>query len=417
MRSPRIAMRNGAGHASRRPCIGIDLHVVDGILQGSRTHCLELFSRVIAFTPECDFVVMAADPLKLLAFSKCFALPNVTLFPIPKRSASVRLLWQLPQAVRHCGVSLLHTQYIAPLVPFCATAVTVHDILFESHREYFEKLFVLRSRLLVPFSARRSAAIFTVSDFSRRQICDTYSISAEKVHTIPNGVDCARFFPGDSGREIVKDFGLKCSSYFLTVGRLEPRKNHVTLLQAWAQLKVPRPSLVIVGQRHFLYREAFDLIRTLRLERDVVVLEHVSDIQLPAIYRNAKGFVYCSWAEGFGISLLEAMASGIPVVSSTNTALTEVCGDAALPVDPSNPSEILDAIVALDKRAGLREDLIHRGLLRVKEFTWEKPAQTVRNVYLRHFGLSPSDSPVYSVDDLPGNDRGSTQIQGELGQH
>jgi glycosyltransferase involved in cell wall biosynthesis len=145
----------------------------------------------------------------------------------------------------------------------------------------------------------------------------------------------------------------------------------------------------MVGQRHFLYHEAFDLIRTLGLERDVVVMEEVSDKQLPAIYRNAKGFVYSSWAEGFGMPLLEAMASGIPVVSSANTALSEVCGDAALRVDPNSPEEISDAILALDQRADLRESLIHRGLLRVKEFTWEKSAQTVRSVYLRHFGLVP----------------------------
>ena len=86
--------------------------------------------------------------------------------------------------------------------------------------------------------------------------------------------------------------------------------------------------------------------------------------------------------------LLEAMASGIPVVSSTNTALSEVCADAALQVDPSNPNEIANAVLALDQQAGLRENLIHRSLLRAKEFTWEKPAQTVRSVYLRHFGLS-----------------------------
>jgi len=375
-----------------RPRIGIDLHVADGIFQGSRTHCLELFSCVLALTPECDFVVLAADPRKLLSFSESFALPHVTLFPMPERPATVRLLWQLPQIVRHCRLSLLHVQYIAPPLPFCATAVTVHDILFESHREYFEKSFVLRSRLLVPFSARRSAAVFTVSNFSRKEICDSYSISAEKVYTIPNGVDCARFFPGDVDCDAVRALGLEHGSYFLTVGRLEPRKNHATLLRAWAQLGVPRPRLVLVGQRHFQYDGVFDLIRTLRLERDVQVLEQVSDSQLPAIYRNAKGFIYCSWAEGFGMPLLEAMASGIPVVSSANTALSEVCADAALRVDASSPNEIANAVLALDEQLGLRESLIHRGLLRTKEFTWEKPAQTVRSVYLRHFGLSDSVS-------------------------
>lgn len=389
MKSPRTEMQNGPLYASRRPRIGIDLHVADGIFQGSRTHCLELFSRVIALTPECDFVVLATDPRKLLSFSGSYALPHVTLFPMPKSSASVRLLWQLPQIVRHCGLALLHVQYIAPPLPFCATAVTVHDILFESHGEYFEKSFVSRSRLLVPFSVRRSAAVFTVSDFSCKKICDTYSISAERVHTIPNGVDCARFFPGDADCDAVGALGLERGGYFLTVGRLEPRKNHASLLRAWARLIAPRPPLVIVGQRHFLYREVFDLIRTLRLERDVMVLEQISDAQLSAIYRNARGFVYCSWAEGFGMPLLEAMASGIPVVSSANTALSEVCADAALQVDPSNPNEIANAVLALDQQTGLRENLIHRGLLRAKEFTWEKPAQTVRSVYLRLFGLLP----------------------------
>jgi len=89
----------------------------------------------------------------------------------------------------------------------------------------------------------------------------------------PNGVDCERFFPGDMGWEAVQALGLESGRYYLNVGRLEPRKNHTTLLRAWAQLNVPRPTLVIVGQRHFMYREMLDMIRTLHLERDVFLLK------------------------------------------------------------------------------------------------------------------------------------------------
>jgi glycosyltransferase involved in cell wall biosynthesis len=371
----------------RRPRIGIDMHVVDGIFQGSRTHCLELFSRVIALTPECDFVVLAGDPEKLVSFSESFLLPHVTLCTMRERPASVRLLLQLPHLVRGLGISLLHTQYITPPVSFCASAVTVHDILFESHPELFERFFVSRSRLLVPLSIRRSAAVFTVSEYSRRQICSTYAVPAAKVHTIPNGVDRSRFVPAEGGLEFPTEYGLKPKSYFLTVGRLEPRKNHATLLRAWAQMNAPRPHLVVVGQRDFQYREVFELIETLGLQQDVKVLEDVSDAQIPVIYRHAKGFVYCSRAEGFGMPLLEAMASGIPVVSSANTALSEVCGDAALLVDPDSPTKIRDAVLALDQKPELREELIRRGQLQAVEFTWEKSAQTVREIYLRHFGL------------------------------
>ena len=284
-------------------------------------------------------------------------------------------------------MDLLHTQYIAPPFSPCTTAVTVHDILFESHPEYFDRLFVLRSRLLVRHSVRRSV-VFTVSDFSRKQISETFRVSLDTVHTIPNGVDGARFFPGSEGREVVENLGLEAGRYFLTVGRLEPRKNHANLLRAWAKLGKPRPRLAIVGQRHFGYDDALNLIHKLRLEGDVVVLEDISDGQLPAFYRNAKAFVYCSWAEGFGMPVLEAMASGIPVISSATTALSEICADTALLVAPDNIDEISNAVRELDQKADVRQNLILRGLGRVKDFDWKNSADIVRKAYLGHFGLA-----------------------------
>jgi glycosyltransferase involved in cell wall biosynthesis len=366
------------------------MHVVDGIYQGSRTHCLELFSRVIVATPECDFVVIAPRAQRLVDFSSYFKCSNVTLVEIPTVAAPRRLLQLLPQVSRRYQLDLLHTQYIAPPFLGCATVVTVHDILFESNPEYFEKLFVLRSRLFVRRSARKSVGVFTVSEFSRGQISQTFSIGRDKIHVIPNGVDCGRFFPGSDGKEVVESLGLEVGQYFLTVGRLEPRKNHANLLRAWARLAEPRPQLVIVGQRHFGYNESMNLVRELRLHRDVTVLECVSDGQLPAIYRNARAFVYCSWAEGFGMPVIEAMASGVPVISSATTALLEVCADSALSIAPEDIDEISRAIREINQNDDLRKKLAMRGLSRAADFSWGKSADIVRKFYLEYFGVKPA---------------------------
>lgn len=387
-RNSQEVMNKNNHFTPRRPRIGLDLHVVDGIFQGSRTHCLELFSRVIATTPECDFIVLAASPQQLLDCSASFNLPHVNLVAMPYTSSVKRLLWQLPLLAKQHQLELLHTQYIVPPFVSCATAVTVHDILFESHPQFFDKLFVFRSRLLVRRSTRNSAEVFTVSDFSRSQITKNFGTKSEKVHTIFNGVDRNRFFPGQEGQKLIVNLNLRPGQYFLTVGRLEPRKNHSNLLRAWATLKRPRPRLVIVGQRHFGYHEALNLIRTLHLENDVVVLENVSDQELPAIYRNAKAFVYCSWAEGFGMPILEAMASGIPVISSATTALYEVADEAALLVQPKNIFEISNAISELDGKTDTRQELIRRGLSRIERFNWDHSAAIVREVYLKHFGFT-----------------------------
>jgi len=243
----------------------------------------------------------------------------------------------------------------------------------------------VRSRILVPYSIRRSDAALTVSDFSRREICGRYAIPATDVHTIPIGINPTRFFHRKEAIETVESLGLKTGAYFLTVGRQEPRKDHAALLRAWALLPRPRPQLVIVGQRHFNYGLAHELISNLQLERKVKILDQIPDTQLPAVYRGTRGFLYASLSEGFDVPFLEAMASGVSVISSANSALGEVGADADLWVYPKRPEKIACAVLILGRDLSLREAPIERGLSGAREFTWDASVYKVRSVYLSHF--------------------------------
>jgi glycosyltransferase involved in cell wall biosynthesis len=371
--------------ASRRPVLGVDFHVWDGIYQGSRSHLVGLYRAAVVQAPDIDFILFLDQPERLQEEHTEFAAPNVRLVRMPHRPALWRLGWQLPHLQRRHRLDLLHMQYRLPLVTAGPCACTIHDVLYETHPQFFSRWFVWQSRLTGRSAARRAALLFTVSAYSRNEIERLYGVDREHVAITCNGVDFDRFRPGDAGIDAVHTLGLEPGSYVLTLGRLEPRKNHVTLLRAYARLGPDAPPLVIVGQRDFSYGAVFNEISRLQLGARVRLLEGVGDDALPAVVRHARLFVYPAFAEGFGMPVAEAMASGVPVITSNTSSLPEVAGAGALLVDPASPQALGDAMARVLADPVLRDHLVHSGLHQVRQFNWQQSAAVFVAALRRHF--------------------------------
>lgn len=362
---------------TRRPVLGVDFHVWDGIFQGSRSHLLGLYRAAIRQAPDIDFVFFLDGVDSLRSSFAEFASPNVRLVRMRHAHPLWRLGAQLPWLqVRH-RIQLLHMQYRLPFVRFGPCACTIHDLLFETHPEFFPASFVLQSKVTFRSAALRARVLFAVSHFSRAEIERLYGVPAGRTVVVYNGVDRARFSPGSDGLSHVVDLGLEPGGYLLTVGRLEPRKNHLTLVEAYARLPATTPPLVIVGQRDFGFDGVFEAIRRLGLGQRVKVLERVGDDALPAVLRHASIFVYPAFAEGFGMPVAEAMASGVPVITSNTTSLPEVAGDGALTVDPNSVEGLARAMADLLSNDALRQRLIAAGHEQVRRFDWETSASTM----------------------------------------
>lgn len=363
--------------------IGIDLHTVDGKYQGSRSHVIELFSRVIELCPELEFFLFLDDIAKLKSLAPGFRRENAHITHMPNTSPFRRLMVQLPKLARKMRLDVLHTQYIAPPVPACHSMVTIHDVLFETHPEFFPTLFRLRSSVLTRSSARKARHVFTVSHYSKRELVTRYGLREEKVSVIYNGVDTGRFRPlneHDESRALARR-GLRTRRFVLTVGRIEPRKNHANLIRAYANLGMDDIPLVIVGHREFKCQEILKLIDTLGVSDKVKIFCDVGDDELPLLYRNALVFAYPSYAEGFGMPPLEAMASGTPVMTSNTTSIPEVAGEAAFLVNPNDVAAIESGLRELLECDALRRDLVAVALNRARKFTWDKGAETVADQY------------------------------------
>lgn len=371
--------------ASARPRIGVDFHTFGGIFQGSRSHILGLYREAIALAPEFQFIFLLDEPERLREAHPEFDAANVERVAMPHGGGLARLGWQLAAARRRHRIDLLHVQYRLPLVPLGPCACTIHDTLFETHPQFFKPNFVRMSRLTSRLAVNRSALLFTVSEFSRREIARLYGADADRIAITGNAVDTRRFHPGPAGVEDVRALALEPGGYICTVGRLEPRKNHVNLLRAYAMLPASRPPLVIIGQRDFDSEPIYAVARELGIEREVRFLESVPDASLPALIRHCRVFVYPSFAEGFGMPVLEAMASGVPVVTSSTTSLPEVAGDAAITADPESPEDIARAMALLVFDEAACADAVIAGLAQSARFSWKASAEVLVESFRNHF--------------------------------
>ncbi|MCM2271734.1 MAG: glycosyltransferase family 4 protein [candidate division Zixibacteria bacterium] len=352
--------------------IGVDAHVLTGKFQGSRTYLLNLYRAVTARESGHEFVFYGH-----WNGDKPFG-AKVSYRNFPSASRWKRLLYDSRAIAKEDRIELYHSTYIAPVGLACRSLVTIHDVLFETVPEYFSKPFVWRSRFLVRRSARTADQVQTISRFSSELITSRYEVASNRVRLVAPGTDLRKFH-GEGrteSRSIIRT-AYAVSDYILTVGRLEPRKNHLGLIEAYAEIKRKNKNLVplvIIGQPDFGYRSILRRIGQLGLESDVKILSNVPDDMLPHFYRAARIFVYPSFAEGFGIPVLESMACGVPTVASGDSAIPEVVGDGGLLVDPKDPLDIAKAIERILDSPELAEKLSDRARNIARVWTWERAA-------------------------------------------
>lgn len=300
----------------------------------------------------------------------------------------LKLLWEqffLPFSLWKHDIQLYHsTGFTLPFFKQKKTkyVVTIADMTFFSHPEYHLWWKVLYFRYMIPRALKKADTIITISDNTKNDILKMTNIPPEKIKTIYLGVD-RQFSP--LNRSVCKKIGEKYNiktPYILFVGMLEPRKNIIGLLHAYALLKDKKGhELVIVGKKGWKCDEIFDTVKELGLQTVVRFLGYVPDEDLPALYSAATCFVYPSFYEGFGIPILEAMACGCPVITSNNSSMKEIAGNAALLIDPANKEEIKEAMELILSHKKEQQRRRRAGLLQVKKFCWETMAKQTKELY------------------------------------
>jgi glycosyltransferase involved in cell wall biosynthesis len=312
--------------------------------------------------------------------------PNVTSMTPRARYYSLREQFELPRILREQRVDLLHSpHFLLPLVQACPAVVTIHDVIYLAcPQDLNSRAGRLYYSAMMHASARLAKRIITDSEFSKKEIVRFLGVDPEKVAVVYPAVDdnIVRVADPEVSKVVLTKHGIDRDYIFYT-GIYKQRKNHAGLLRAFAKFIAlgGDGKLVIAGPISEGEAELRRLAQALNVSQYLVFTGFVDDSQLAALYSAARVYACPSLYEGFGFTVLEAMACGVPVVSSSAASLPEVGGDAALYADAADPEQFGQALYQAFTDASLRETLTRRGFENVRRFSWQKAATACLEAY------------------------------------
>jgi glycosyltransferase involved in cell wall biosynthesis len=360
--------------------IAIDVHSLGANAGGNETYFQQLLRGLVLDTSDQRYslfythaAVPAAHPVD----------DRFHWIKVPQNRFA-RMCVSLPRQLRQAAPNVFHCQYALPFFTRIRTVVAIHDLAYEHYPEFARPVEVAAMRRWVRSTARRADRVVTLSNFSAQDIARRYGVAEDKI-AVTYLAASDKFQPRDktaAQQRVASAYGIR-PPFILYVGRIQARKNLVRLLDAYARLRAvgPAPQLIMVGRPDFGFERLQAQIDTLKLGDSVVLPGYIAAEDLPLFYNAAELFIFPSLFEGFGLPVLEALASGVPTITSQGSALEEIAGDGALIVDPNDTGAMTVAMQRVLSDTQLRGDLVARGLRRSAEFTVQKFTAKVLDVY------------------------------------
>jgi glycosyltransferase involved in cell wall biosynthesis len=381
--------------------VGIEATSLLGSRSGVGNYTGRLLAALIADNPEWDFLLYSNRTLEPLEPSLAPATRVTSRFPWK------RLLWMqgsLPALIRRTEPDLCHfPNAMAPLYQERPFVVTIHDASLFLYSQFHPRTRILSIRLMLPFVARRAAAVITVSQHARRELIRILGLAPEKVHVVYEAAG-GEFRPvtGEQQLEALRRKYNLPEHFLLYVGTLEPRKNLIRMVHSLREVRRRgHPHhLVLVGANGWYQTLLRREVARLELDDVVHFMGYLPTADLPGLFSLATLFVFPSLYEGFGLPPLEAMASGAPVLSSNRSSLPEILGDAAHLVDPENEDDLTEGLAILLADSERRRWLAERGLARARAFSWRQAARETAAIYRKVLQAEPDGVPV-AGDDQP----------------
>ncbi len=368
-------------------------------LGGIKVYAVNLLENLLRLDQKNQYILCYNDPSLLGGYSKYSNVKEVVL------KMPTRFLWDqvaVPWFAQKEKIDIIFNPKLSiPLLTKAKTVFPLHGLEQFAVSEVFPILDRFYFRLMMPLFCRKASAVICMTQMGVNEAKKYLKLDFKNIYPIHESQNSRFKVLEKKGLEMIrKEYHLP-EKYLLFVGGINPLKNFSNILRAYHLLRDRIPhKLVIVGFKRWKFEGDLALVKQLGLEKDVVFTGFVPDKDLPAIYNLADVFVFPSLYEGFGIPILEAMASGCPVVTTKTGCSPEVAGGAAFLVNPKNPQEIAFAIEKVVEDLKFRSEMIQKGLVNAAKFSWESTASKTLRL-MESLCNIPSKKYVFEASSLP----------------